>query len=276
MNGIAYRPGLPAWAFPGWRGVCFRRSASPVAGYARVFGCVEGNTTFYRVPNASTVAQWREALAGTGFRFCFKRPRPVTHDRRSDRAVLADFLAAIEPREDHLGPLLVQFPAWGGPENLERITAVVEQLPGDRPRALEVRHPRFFGQPETLEPLLRRYRLDRVALDASALHRDDPDHPEVRSARHAKPDLPVLEGMHIDLRFVRPVLHPSGEGNRPVMARWSERIAAERAAGRASYMMIDCPNNQHCPTFARDFHEMLRHRVELMPMPSWPNGCRDR
>ena len=271
----AYRLGLPAWAFPGWRGVYFRRSAAALAEYARVFSCVEGNTTFYRVPDANSVANWRDAVAGTDFRFCFKLPRPITHERRTDVPLLTGFLRSIEPLEEHLGPLLVQFPARFGPREIERIEEVVEQLPSDRQHALEVRHRGFFEQPELLKPLLERYGLGRVSLDASALHRGDPDHVDVRSARHEKPDLPVLDAVHNDLRFVRLVLHPSGQGSRRFMEYWAERVADDVARGRESYLLIHCPNNQHCPRFARDFHRILQQRASLPSLPEWPTGYRD-
>ena len=271
----AYRLGLPAWAFPGWRGVYFRRGGAALAEYARVFNCVEGNTTFYRVPDAASVEKWREAVAGTDFRFSFKLPRPITHERRTDPALLTGFLRAIEPLEEHLGPLLVQFPARIGPEQVERIESVVERLPSDRRHALEVRHRGFFEQPELLEPLLKRYRLARISLDANSLHRGDPDHPEVRSARHEKPDLPVLDTVYNDLRFVRLVLHPSGEGLQPFMEYWADRIAGDIARGTESYLMIHCPNNLHCPRFARDFHRLLHERTAVQPLPDWPTGYRD-
>ena len=39
-------------------------------------------------------------------------------------------------------------------------------------------------------------------------------------------------------------------------------------------MMIHCPNNQHCPPFARRFHDELRRRsaTALPPLPDWPFG----
>jgi uncharacterized protein YecE (DUF72 family) len=57
---LGYYLGLPAWGFPGWSGTYFPRPAgseSALGHYARVFNTVEGNTTFYRVPDAPTVAR---------------------------------------------------------------------------------------------------------------------------------------------------------------------------------------------------------------------------
>ena len=59
---LGYYLGLPAWAFPGWAGEYSPVGGSALAHYARVFNTVEGNTTFYRVPDAQSVARWNAAV----------------------------------------------------------------------------------------------------------------------------------------------------------------------------------------------------------------------
>mgnify|MGYP000045947601 CR=1 FL=1 len=86
MTGLAktrgpYCLGLPAWAFPGWKGRYFHDGSTLLHDYASVFNTVEGNTTFYAVPSATTVDRWAEQ-APPEFRFAFKAPRAVTHERR--------------------------------------------------------------------------------------------------------------------------------------------------------------------------------------------------
>ena len=52
---LGYYLGLPAWGFPGWTGSYFPEpgaGGSTLDHYARVFNTVEGNTSFYRVPDA--------------------------------------------------------------------------------------------------------------------------------------------------------------------------------------------------------------------------------
>jgi uncharacterized protein YecE (DUF72 family) len=269
---LCYRLGLPAWAFPGWQGAYFRKSGAPLAEYARVFNTVEGNTSFYRIPSARLVASWREAVAGRDFRFCFKLPRTVTHEREPDFGDLATFLRAIEPLGDHLGPLLVQFPARFGPDSIERIETVLEHLPSGLSHALEVRHPAFFGQPECLDPLLERHGGARITMDTRALYQGDLDHPEVRAARHEKPDLPVIEDVHDNTRFLRLVLHPSDQGNEAFIEHWAGRVAGDLEAGRCSYVFIHCPNNLHCPAFAQRFHRTLARLSRAGTLPPWPSG----
>ena len=268
-----YRLGLPAWAFPGWKGRYWEARPSPLADYARFFATVEGNTTFYRIPEARTVAAWREAVAGRDFEFCFKLPRSVTHEPAPSLADLDDFLRAIEPLGGHLGPLLVQFPATAGPTEIAGMEAVLSRLSREFRYAVEVRHPLFFSRPELLEPLLAEHGCGRVMMDSRPIYQGNTDHPEVQQALHEKPDVPVLDTVYNGLAFVRLVLHPDPAGNEHWIGEWSRRVADYLRAGHRVYMMIHCPNNLHCPPYARTFHETLRREpgMDFLPeLPPWP------
>ncbi len=268
-----YFIGLPAWAFPGWKDRYFYDTPSRLSSYASVFNTVEGNTTFYRVPDADTVARWRVAVAESPFRFCFKLPRPVTHDRRPDMATLEKFVAAVETLGEHLGPLFVQFPATMSPVELPAFEPVFGLLAENHRFVVEVRHPAFFAEPELLAPTLSRYSAGRVVLDSRPLYEGDRAHPEVVNALHEKPDVPVSPRVYSDIAFVRLILHPDLEFNRAYIDQWAQWVADYLERGIETYMMIHCPNNLHCPPLAVDFHESLR-RVspagEIPRLPPWP------
>ncbi len=271
--GPSYRLGLPAWAFPAWRGRYFPTHLTPLDGYARVFNAVEGNTTFYRIPDPDTVRAWLAAVRGTDFRFCFKLPREITHEGAKDPQLLGAFLQAIEPLGDHLGPLLLQFPAWVGPDELAGFDALFKRLSADHQHVLELRHPAFFSEPEILDETLHRHRLGRVVLDSRPLYEGDRSHPEVLEALHEKPDLPVRAVVYNDLSFTRLILHPDRVSNGPYLHEWAERSAAHLAEGVQSWVMIHCPNNGHCPELALRFHRILQACVAapgLPDLPPWP------
>lgn len=266
-----YHLGLPAWAFPGWAGEYFPDDGNALAHYARVFNTVEGNTTFYRIPEPAMVQRWGAAVAGTGFRFSFKLPRSVTHQRRPDWADLDRFLNVIAPLGEHLGPVLVQCPASLGPGELPVLEALFQRLPGDYRYALELRHMGFFDQPERAEDLLARSGAGRVMFDSRPIYREDSQHPEVLAARHKKPDVPLLDTVYNDLAYARVVLHPDASRNGRYIADWLQRCSDYLAAGHTLYFMMHCPNNQHCPAFAEQFHNALRAKVPaLPPLPPWP------
>ena len=266
-----YQLGLPAWAFPGWRNTFFTDRPSQLASYARVFNTVEGNTTFYRCPDPGQIARWKDAVAGSDFRFCLKLPREVTHEHRPDYTVLTGFLDVIGGLDEHLGPLLVQFPATVGPADTGFIETILERIDGRCPIAVEVRHPKLFAAPDLLQPVLERFGAGRVALDARPLHQGDRDHPEVLAALHKKPDLPLLPGTVAGLAFIRLVLHPDLGSNDVWLDEWARRAAAYLADGIDLWMLIHCPNNQHCPPLARAFHERLQAlHPGLATLPAWP------
>jgi len=273
LASLPYRLGLPAWAFPGWQGRYFRPAGSPLADYSRVFNTVEGNTSFYRVPDAATVARWAEAVAGTDFEFCWKLPREVTHEPQPDLELLDVFLARIAPLGAHNGPLLLQFSDRTGPDELDTVRRILDHLPTDRRHVIEVRHPAFFARAELLDALITEFDLGRVCMDTRALYQGDLDHPEVQRARHEKPEVPVLPSMENGLEFIRLVLHPDGISNSRWMADAARRAAAAMTRGESVYALIHCPNNQHCPELAAAFHIELGRALahpDWPPLPAWP------
>ncbi|MDQ2822650.1 MAG: DUF72 domain-containing protein [Pseudomonadota bacterium] len=68
----------------------FPGAGSHLERYARVFGCVEVNTSFYRPHQPATYARWADSVPDT-FRFSVKIPRTISHD-----AVLTDVDALLD------------------------------------------------------------------------------------------------------------------------------------------------------------------------------------
>jgi len=275
MPALPYRLGLPAWGFAGWQGAYFRSGEPALSDYARVFNTVEGNTTFYRVPEISTVKRWREAVAETDFEFCWKLPREVTHSPAPDLDLLDLFLNRMALLGPHNGPLLLQFSEHTGPDQLNEVRRILDRLPADRRHVLEVRHPAFFDQPELLTGLIKEYDLGRVCMDTRPLYQGDLDHPEVQRARHEKPRVPVLPTLENGLEFIRLVLHPDGKSNPPWIESAARRAADALARDEQVYALIHCPNNQHCPELALAFHDELGrtlNRPDWPPLPRWPSA----
>lgn len=270
---MPYRLGLPIWAYPKWKGLYFDDDPSMLASYARVFNAVEGNTSFYGVPDPATVTGWRRALEGADLRISFKLPRSVTHERSPSEADLERFLAAIRPLGEHLGPLLVQFAERAGPADLAAFEPLFERLAKVHRCVVEVRHPVFFEEPALLEPLLERYRFGRVMLDTRALYQGDLSHPEVVNAARRKPDVKLLDTVYAGLAFVRLILHPDDLDNDRWIDDWVERVATMIGRGDEAYFMVHCSNNLYCTVQARTFHERLRERLggSVVPeLPPWP------
>lgn len=277
MPSAHYSLGCPIWAFRGWVGSLYRagsRTDDWLAQYASVFGAVEGNGTFYGLPDAATVERWR-ASTPESFRFCFKLPKRITHDLllRGGERDLVEFLRRLEPLGPRLGPFMIQLPAKLGPVDLPALDGFLRGLPSEGRFAVELRHPAFFRATRAAreaDALLAERGAERVVLDARALRAGPADHPDVVAALHVKPDLPLPARIDGAQPIVRFIAHPLAEVDEPWLALWAKTLAGWLAEGRSPYFMVHCANNQHAPGLARRAHELLATHVRVDPLPAWP------
>ena len=134
----AIRIGCSGWNYQHWRHGVFYPPRLPARRwldfYARSFDTVEINSTFYRLPRQSAVANWvRESRPG--FVFAVKMSRYATHIKRlRDLAPsIALFYDRIRPflGSPKFGPVLWQLPP-GFRRDDARLAEALEQLPPGR------------------------------------------------------------------------------------------------------------------------------------------------
>ena len=146
---LAVRPGVvrigtQGWNYPDWLGGFYPRGTRPadfLAVYARAFGVVEVDSTFYATPAAKTVRGWAERTPA-GFTFALKVPQAITHERRlvdADDEAAAFFDVARE-LGGKLGPLLLQMGPDFAPAELPALARFLPCVPADLRMAVEVRH----------------------------------------------------------------------------------------------------------------------------------------
>ena len=266
-----YRLGCPQWQHQNWH-ARLPDGGSALARYSRVFNCVEGNTTFYATPSQSQCEQWR-AQVPDDFRFQFKFPRAVTHDRllHDVSSPVAAFLDVMAPLRDVMGPFLLQLPAAFGPEHLDALWAFLDALPDGVRCAVEVRHLAFFAKGEGerwLNQGLRARDTARVCFDSrplfSVVARDE----ITADAQRKKPRVPVhvlpVEADPV-IRFIG---HPDLQANPTFLQPWVERVAQWVSQGWNPYMYIHMPDNGEALALAELWHGMLREVMpELTPLP---------
>ncbi|WP_422730565.1 DUF72 domain-containing protein [Litchfieldella xinjiangensis] len=268
------------WANADWRGSLYPAHDTPetrLGDYASLFSAVEGNTTFYSgAPREETVATWaRQAPAG--FRFCFKLPAALTHERRL-RDVEADvdhFLLRLAPLQDRLGPIMVQLPRDFDSEGLPQLERLLERWPESIPCAVEVRHSEFFhkGSAEmALNRLLISYGVDRVMLDVRPLF-STPANSDSRlsKAQSEKPKRPLHVLSTADRPVIRFIGHVDNAINEHYFRPWSERINLWIKQGKTPFLFVHTPDNRHAPQLARCLHEQLRQHDPALPeLPRFP------
>ncbi|MBI1895571.1 MAG: DUF72 domain-containing protein [Acidobacteria bacterium] len=124
--------GTSGWNYKHWREVFYPkgiRSADWLAYLSNRFNTVEINTSFYRIPKATTVAAW-PGQTPAGFAFAVKLWRGITHYKKllGSRRYLRSFFEVFEPLPAaRRGPLLIQLPP-NQRKNLDKLKAFFGDL----------------------------------------------------------------------------------------------------------------------------------------------------
>ena len=137
------RSGTSGYSYDAWTGPFYpekMKAADRLAFYAERLGCVEINNTFYRLPKASVLEGWREAVPPE-FRFVIKASRRITHFKRlknteDETGYLLETLAMLQ---DRLGCVLFQMPPKLAVD-LPRLEAFLAILPEGTRAAFEFRN----------------------------------------------------------------------------------------------------------------------------------------
>jgi uncharacterized protein YecE (DUF72 family) len=145
---VRLRVGTSGYNFPEWKGSFYPPklpSAKWLEYYAQQLGTVEINYSFYRTPNAKTVAGW-DAATPAGFTFVLKAPQRITHFARLRNIdePLRVFLDTVRKLHAKLGPVLFQLPP-----NLKKdvglLGDLLTQFPPDVRAACEFRHASWWS-----------------------------------------------------------------------------------------------------------------------------------
>ncbi len=154
------RIGTCGFSYKDWLGN-FYPQFCPVADFLRfyssVFNTVEIDATFYRVPGKEMVKRWASQVR-EGFLFAAKFPRTVTHEGALDKRIrtIELFTEVMRHLDDHLGPLLLQFPYSFKPSEFDLLCRLIEVLPGDIRVAMEVRNKSWLQHDELFDLLRSR------------------------------------------------------------------------------------------------------------------------
>lgn len=253
----ALRLGYTAWTAKEWVGTLYppqAKAADFLHHYARQFHTIELNTTFYRIPDAGSVARWRAAVPES-FRFCPKVFQGISHRQGlfHSQAFTQQFARAIEGFGDRLGPCFLQLPPNFGPALLPRLEKYIEQeWPRTLPLAIEFRHEGWFDDSPIARSafdFLQAHGVGAVITDVAGR----------RDVLHMRLTAPFLL-----LRLVGNQLH-STDFTR--LDNWLERLNQWFQKGlKETYLFLHQPEPDHIATFATHF---IRRQNEsgLMKLP---------
>lgn len=269
------RVGCAIWAERRWVGRYFPADTPPgreLGPYTTWCTAVEGNTTFYGLPSEATVARWA-AETPDDFRFMFKLPRRITHDKRlRDVATeVAEVHDRLEPLGGRAAPLSIQLPASFGPSDLGALARFLDNLSTDWSWGVEVRDDEFcLGGPaeRALNDLLADHGVERIIIDTRAVFAGPRETPAEHEAFERKPRLtvrPVAIGDHPIVRFIG---QTAAEANPPWWSKWVPKLAQWLEEGRSPTFFLHTPDNAVAPELARSFHAEVAALVPgLAPLP---------
>jgi uncharacterized protein YecE (DUF72 family) len=267
---LPYHLGCPSWSENAWRDYLYppdAKTADFLNLYCQVFNAVEGNTTFYASPAASTVERWAQAMPAH-FRFTAKFPGDISHggDLREQLTAAETFTQLLSPLGERVSPLWLQLSKSFTPQRLPELAGFIDGL--QRPLAVEVRHDDFFAKGDS-ERLLNRLLLDRgverICLDPRALFSCVSTEPSVLHAQAKKPRVPPRPAAFTAFPQVRFIGHPQLEANDPFLLPWVEKIAEWIEEGRTPYIFLHTADNLLAAKLARRFHAMLMQRLPGLP-----------
>lgn len=267
-----YYLGCPGWATKAWVGRLFptaTRSSEFLERYARVFNTVEGNTTFYALPTPDVVKRWDDQTPRE-FRFCFKFPKPITHEKLLVDAEheVGVFLDRVAPLGDKLGTLFLQLPP--GFTHLGKLAAFLDRLPRGPRYAVELRHPDLFVEGHEVYALLRERGVDLVTMDTRGLQRGHTL--EFAEVRARKPNLPVIARSTSSRPLIRCV--PENQLDADIVEPWAAQIARWIGEGMTPYFFMHSPDDVLAPEHAYKFHALVRAHRDVGELPPWPGGER--
>ncbi len=267
------RVGCAMWTNPQWPGR-WTPASTPhgreLEAYGRLVSAVEGNTTFYALPQPEAAARWAASVSDD-FRFMFKFHRSVTHERklRDVGTQVREFFTALEPCLGHMAPVAIQLPSSFGPDSIEVLEAFIVGLPQDVRYGVEVRHPEFFDGGSTeraLNDLLFTVGADRIILDSRAVFAGPRVTPAEHDAFENKPRLPVRAVATNDQPIVRFIGQTDPEANPQYWKPWVDTAARWLRDGKSPTVFIHTPDNADAPELARRFYDEVRGLVEELPM----------
>lgn len=141
------------------------KARSRLGFYALHENSIEINSSFYKLPQAKTIARWISEVS-EGFRFTFKLWKAVTHQKHLafNANDVSRFMEIILAANNQKGCLLVQFPPSLQANSQPQLHELLQLLNGfDWPVAVEFRHSSWYE--DSVFELLNRYQAVMVIQD---------------------------------------------------------------------------------------------------------------
>jgi uncharacterized protein YecE (DUF72 family) len=240
--------GCPIWACKNWVGQYYPSSAKEkdfLKHYAKQFNTIELNSTHYHLPDASTVARWRDSVP-SGFTFCPKVLQSISHDSmlRNTEKLTEHFCYTLQGLDEHLGVCFLQLPSYFSPQHAAFLEAYIAAWPKDVALSVEFRNEAWFKPSITAEEtfaMLAERNIGLVITDVAG--RRDVLHQRATNTTAA-------------IRFVGNAPHPSDYTR---LDEWARKLKSWSSLHSDTvYFWVHEPDNIASPAFVSYFIEALQ------------------
>lgn len=259
--------GLTQWQHSAWQETILarRRQQHILNAYSHYFSSVEGNSTFYGLPKVDTVKQWKKEAADH-FRFCFKFPQLITHERQLQHSLTetTEFLNRISILESKLGLLCIQLPESFNYQNLGSLSNFLDTLPHSFEYAVEVRNLCFFNkgkEEKELNQILSKHAVNRISFDTRPLFANTANDIASLKAQKHKPKVPVHALTTGNSPMVRFISAQDWQSSIAYLEPWINKAVNWISEGKTPYFFFHTPDNAEAPELARFFVQLLEQKI---------------
>jgi len=240
--------GTSGWSYNHWRGSFYPDDVPQSRWfeyYSQHFHSVELNSSFYRIPAASTVVSWLRR-SPPNFVFCVKVSRLITHTKQltNCEGECNYFFTIFKPLRDKTGAFLVQVPpsVRFHPALLRDFLC---QVPDDIPVVMEFRHGSWYN--DTTYTILS----ENNAL--FCIH----DMKLIETPR-------IVTGSAVYIRFHGCFGVSAGNYPQTILFDWATWIEEQRSIGKTVYAYFNNDINGYAVENCRQLQSMLTME-ELRP-----------
>lgn len=242
--------GAPIWSHAPWVGNFYPESATSadfLREYAKQLNTVEVNSTFYAIPSSDTFLKWKESV-GSGFRFCPKFPKSISHSLDGKHPDLKIFTDRVLSLEGKLGVTFLQLPQYFAYREQDRLKQLLSQISRELKVVVELRNQEYFlnqrFKSEVLEMLAHSF-AGSVSVDT----------PLERNVAHVS-----LTSTRMMVRFLGANLHESDEVR---LKEWAQRIVLWFKSGlKDLYFLLHEPDNSLAPQASNLMIQLLNAELK--------------
>ena len=154
---VEIKLGCAGWDYKDWVGVFypkFLERYNRLEFYSNFFDIVEINSTFYNIPNKTTVINWYNQVPAN-FRFVVKVWQKITHNLNDPDLdyVVSQFFSHLSPLREKTFAYLLQFPPWFKftEKHFSQLKSLSKELPPEHKYVIELRDNSWFNEEKVSE-----------------------------------------------------------------------------------------------------------------------------